>query len=286
MAQTDQRITRRSALLAGAASIAASAVSSTHAAASLNLVSSADRLRAFMLMRAALDDQLVIGFISGRYYGVVDDEIKPLYGVVSATFSRYRLRADGGYDGASYEVPFFTDLETGVALDHWRNPYTGQEVAVPFFAFPPAALIITPELEIVVPKKPPGLSMRNQVISTQIVDQDIWFTEVTTSSMTNPEASRPIRYSEIVTLHAATAELAIRSIKRVACQTNFTSVVSWRPWLQMGERPGHLMGNGVGGYGVSLDMLPPNWLAATAARRPDVLKDPAQPLANILASKV
>ena len=43
-------------------------------------------------MRGALDGQLVVGFVSGRYDGVVDSEMTPLYGVAGATISRYRAR--------------------------------------------------------------------------------------------------------------------------------------------------------------------------------------------------
>ena len=49
-----------------------------------------EALRRFIKMSGALDDRLVIGFVSGRYNGVVDSELTPLFGVFAATFSRYR----------------------------------------------------------------------------------------------------------------------------------------------------------------------------------------------------
>jgi hypothetical protein len=234
-----------------------------------------------MMMRGALDDRLVIGFISGRYYGVVDNEIKPLYGVVGATFARYRPRADGGYDGATYEIPFFTDLETGAALDKYRNPYTGETVDVVNSGYPPSAFTVTEALEIVSPKPFPGLVLRDRVINVQTSGADVWMTEETTSALTLPGAPKPVRYSEVTSLHALQADLLKPSAKSVPCQTAYTSVVSWRPWLKMGDHPGHLMGNGVGRYGMTMDELPANWRAATLSRRPDVLKDPKAALASL-----
>jgi hypothetical protein len=275
--------TRRALLAAGALGGVSLAGGLARAAApAVDLATPAGRLRTYMLMRGALDDRLVIGFISGRYYGVVDDEIRPLYGVVGATFGRYRARPGGGYDGASYEVPFFTDLETGLALERWRNPYTGEDVAVPRSAFPPAALVITPDLEIKVPRSPPGLVASDRVVSSFRSGPDIWMTEETTSAFTLPGAAKPVRYSELVNLHALHTDFQAPGQKRVPCQTTYTSVVSWRPWLKMGDRSGHLLGQGAGGYGVSFDQLPANWHAAAARWRPDVLGNPARALEGLL----
>jgi hypothetical protein len=84
-------------------------------------------------------------------------------------------------------------------------------------------------------------------------------------------------------MQARLSDLQAPDAKRVPCLTGYTSVVSWRPWLKMGDRPGHLMGQGAGRYGVSLESLPANWHAATAALRPDVLRDPSGPLRGLLA---
>jgi hypothetical protein len=232
-------------------------------------------------MRGALDGRLVIGFITGRYYGVIENDMKPLYGVVGATFSRYRRRPDGGYDVASYEIPYFTDLESGAALDKWANPYTGEIVDVPQTAMPPAKLVITPDLRIEFAKPAPGVTSDSRVVATQVAAPDVWMTEQTRVSAVIPGAPKPFRYGEIVTLHAQFAAFADPSTPRIQCQTAYTSVVSWRPWLKMADRPGHLLGNGAGRYGATLDQLPANWHAAVLKRRPDVLKDPGGPLAGL-----
>ncbi len=279
MTEASRPTATRRGVLAGAAS-AGFGVASVAAAqpAGLDLQSPQGRLKAYMQLRGALDGQLVIGFVSGRYYGVVDNEIKPLYGVVGATFARYRRRADGGYDAVSYEVPYFTDLDTGVALDKWANPYTGEVVDVPQTGLPPAKLVITPDLHINLAKGFPGMTTDNRVVSTQVAAPDVWITEETKASIVMAGAPKPFHYGEIVTLHALLSDFADPATPRIQCQTAYTSVVSWRPWLKMADRPGHLLGNGSGRYGATLDQMPPNWLEAVSKRRPDVLKDPGAPL--------
>jgi hypothetical protein len=275
--------TRRAMLAAGLAGGAGLCAPGAEAAPpALDLATPAGRLRAYMLMRGALDDRLVIGFVEGRYYGVVDAELTPLYGVFAATFARYRPRPGGGFDGASYEVAFFTDLATGAALDTFLNPYTGARVDVANAAFPPATLAIAEDLTITAPTGPPGVSLGDRVIAVQAQGGDVWMTEQVVGAYTPPGAAKAVRYSEITALHALASDLSAPGAKSVPCQTSYTSVVSWRPWLQMGDHPGHLLGNGVGRYGATLDTVPETWRRAAAQRRPDVLRDPAGPLAGLL----
>jgi hypothetical protein len=267
--------TRRTILASGLLGGAALAAGPSQAAPALDLDTPAGRFKAYMLMRGALDGQLVIGFVSGRYYGIVESELKPLYGLAAATFSRYRQRPDGAYDGVGYELAFFTDLETGEALDEFHNPYTGEVVSVPVTMQAPSDLIIKPSLEIEIPKAPPGYSGYDRVVSTYTSGEDIWFTEESVANLMFPGATKPFHYNEVLSIHATRAQFQKPGVMHVRATTGYSSVVTWRPWLKMGDRPGHLMGTGAGRYGATIDELPANWRAAAAKHRPDILANPA-----------
>jgi hypothetical protein len=99
--------------------------------------------------------------------------------------------------------------------------------------------------------------------------------------MTFPGATKAFRYSESNTFHAKRHDLEKPGATRVTSEVSFTNVCSWRPWLEMGDRPGHLTATGIGRQNATMDSIHPAWLEATAAKRPEVLKDPAailQPL--------
>jgi hypothetical protein len=278
--------TRRTLLALGGATLGGAALAGGSAASAatgaLDFADPKQRLRAYMLMHGALDDRLVVGCITGRYYGVVDNEVKPLYGLLGVTFARYRAAPGGGYNGASYEIPYFTDLNTGEVIDQYLNPYTGQTVAVAHGGFPPARTVISADLKTSVPKPIPGLTIDNTVLPADVIGDDVWITEETFSALQIPGRLKPVRYSELVTMHAKTPDLADPSAKRVPCQTSYTSIVSWRPWLKMGDHPGHLIGYGVGRYGVTMEDLPASWRRAVQARLPESLKNPGAPLAALL----
>jgi hypothetical protein len=279
---TVPELSRRSllALSAGAALAAGGATSA--AGAGLDLATPAGRLRAYMLMRGALDDRLVIGCLTARYYGVVETEVTPVFGVVSATFARFRPAVGGGYEGASLEVPFFTDLETGKVMDSWKNPYTGENVSVPKMAFPPARIAIAPDMTLSVPNPPPGFTLDHKVLASPGIGDDVWIVEQTITAMQIPRATKSQHYTEIVTLHARSSDLMEPDAKRVRCETAYDSISSWRSWMEMADHPGHLSGIGFGRYGAAIDELPPAWLDVVRAEKPDLLKDPGAALAPLM----
>ena len=122
-----------------------------------------------------------------------------------------------------------------------------------------------------------GLRLDDRVLSPVVSGPDVWMSEETTSALTLPGAPKPIRYSELVTLHALRADLEAPGARRVPCQTAFTSVVSWRPWLKMGDRPGHLIGDGVGRYGAAMTSCPPPGHGPWRATAPRCSRTPARP---------
>ncbi len=263
----------------------AAATAPAQAAAALALDAPGAKLRAFMLMRGALDERLVIGTATGCYYGVVDAEVTPLFNFVAATFARYRRSADGaGYEGASYEVPFFTDLATGTLLEHWKNPYTGETVSVPNLGGPATRITFTPDLRMTFPQPPPGLSLTHVVTPPVVRGDDVWLVEQSFATFHIPNLPVALHFTEINTLHAATSDLASPAAKRVPCLTGYQGIGGWRPWMNMGMRPGNLTANGFGRYGVTMQGIVPGWHEIAAAHRPDVLKDPGAPLTKLLSA--
>ncbi len=225
-------------------------------------------------MRGALDDRLVIGFLSGRYNGVVDGELTPLFGLYAATFSRYRPKG-AGYEVVGFEQAYFTDLASGQVLDRWKNPYTGETVEPPVTSSPPAKVFIGPDLQIHGEREPPpNVKLYMAASRPEVLGDEIVFVEQLYASRAAEGEAPPFGYNENTTLRAKLADVDRADLKTVPCQTSFNAVVSWRPWLKMGGRPGCMAAFGYGRYGASIDTLPKPWLEATARLRPELLTHP------------
>jgi hypothetical protein len=236
-------------------------------------------LRRFVKMRGALDERLVIGSVTGRYVGVVDGQVTPLFGVVSAVFSLYRRRGDG-FEVASLEQAYYTDLQSGAVLDHWKNPYTGEAVAVPVYSEAPGLVFVGPDLVFHTPTQPgPGVHVAHTARGPETGGDDIVFVEQVSVTVDGAKGGVPFTYRDNTVLRAPASAVDRPDKDCTPCQTTFDAVVSWRPWLNMGARPGRMEALGYGGFGVSPASLPAAWVKATERARPSLLSHPERVVA-------
>ncbi len=275
-------ITRRHTLglLAGfgASSVAGPALAA-NPVARVSITNPQDRMRTFMLMRGALDDRLVMHWLQGRYYGLVDGEVTPLFGLLSAQFSRFRSDGEGGYFNVRAEASFITNSDTGQSIREIRNPYTGATMTAPARNYPPSSPHIRADLKFDIVQQP-GATLRHEVEGIFANGSDVWISEISTAKTPVPNA-KPSLYNEMLSYHARAADLQRRGAKRVPCNISFTNTVSWRSWMNMGDHPGHLLVVGAGRYVDSMDELPPAWLRAARAAELALVQDPLAVLAPV-----
>lgn len=233
-----------------------------------------ERLRQYIRMRGAVDAGLVITSLSGMHLGVVDSQIRPLYGLIAVTFSRYRPLADGRYEAVSQECAFFTDLATGGVIDSFLNPYTGETVKVTHTRTRPARLIFNLDLSFTLVPKVEGFEIVHQVRSPVVIGDVFTMIEESTLKTSGAAPGRSFGYSEVNTMQVKLADLSASPQVPLRVQTAYTAVTSWRPWLMMGERQGHLLATGAGVLGLRMEELPAAWVQAAEVRHPDLVRNP------------
>ncbi len=233
-----------------------------------------------MRLRGLCRGRLAIGCLVGQYGGVVDGAVTKLFGVVSATFARYR-RVGPEYEVVGSELAFFTDLVTGEALDLWTNPYTAESIQVPIARLPPMTMRIGTDLQFRSDTpKVPGLQFSQAVEQPMALTGEIAFVERVTAVRDGTASLPPFYYSDSTIMRVRTNDVPLDESVSVNCLTSFQSVVSWRPWMKMGARPGSMVGFGIGRYGATIHDLPAAWIRATQKFFPDVLTDPGLMLAG------
>jgi len=238
----------------------------------------AKALPRFIKMRGALDDRLVIGAVTGQYNGVVGGQSIPLFGLVSAVFSRYRPNPDG-YEVVEFEQAYYTDLHSGQVLTRWKNPYTNEVVAVPVYQERPARSLVTPNLQFrSVIALPSSVQVSHFVYPPRMDGADIVFDESVFVETKAAPGKLAFRYVDQTILRAPLSWVDRRDTKTTGSKTQFAATCSWRPWLNMGARSGHMTASGQGGFGLSVASLPAAWREATARVRPDLLQNPASAL--------
>ncbi|MEE8308487.1 MAG: DUF1838 family protein, partial [Gammaproteobacteria bacterium] len=145
----------------------------------LDLKQSSDFLTAIIKMRGSTAPKLSMGFVIGSYYGIVDDQATPLFGVLAGTFSLYEQIDAATYRARALEVAYFTDIDTGELLETWDNPYTGETVSVPQTRMGPSTTLVRANgLEV---KRASGeavnMQLNHRFRPAVTVGDQVWVTE-------------------------------------------------------------------------------------------------------------
>lgn len=261
-------------------------------AAELDAADPASVLRTVSRMRGSLDDgRIAMGWLKGQRFGVVDGEITPLMGMVTGTFARYSTLPDGLIQTHSFELAFYTDFNTGEVLEELTIPYTGKTVKVPRLLLGPAKGVTRPVFHEVVEMggdeetldedsesamRPSG-STRFERWMGPVTNKDghVWITQTSSAGLTPADPSAPkVVYSESVTSMGSDKDV-MSDMPSIPATLSYTGITTWRPWMQMGDHPGHTTSSGIGGKAFDIDDLPDDYRAMSEKYYPEAFGDPA-----------
>ncbi len=252
---------------------------SVHAKGSLglNLDDPVDRLTALVKLRASLDGGTVMWWMKGVRYGVVDNVIKPLFGMLVGSFQRIRqVEGVDGFELNMLELSYFTDLETGAVLDTFRNPYNGNMCDVPEQRLGPFPVQMTPT-GVVLPKVPAfgDVELTTRVGPAMINGDDVWIRD---DSSVKVDSDHPMMgkhtYNELVTYHGRLSEINDPEVSSASALINFQSVTSWREWLRAEDVGGHTTARATGKKIYRVEDFPAEYQAAARERHGDIFADP------------
>ena len=284
-------VSRRSIMAAGltAAILGCSKTEEAAAAAQFNADDPVSVLRTVFRMRGSEDGRIAMGWLKARRYGVVDAEVTPLFGMVTGTFGRHQVLEDGSIVNTSFELAFYTDLDSGEVLDSVTIPYTGKTVEVPRLLLGPSKSTSRPvfheltessnraeQTDSETAMRPVGSTRFERWLGPVTIKEDnVWITQASSAVLrpADPNADKVV-YSESVTSKADYTDVINPDLLTIPSTLSYTGITSWRPWMQMGNHPGHTTSHGLGGKAFDLDGLPDDYRAMAERYYPDALADP------------
>jgi hypothetical protein len=236
-----------------------------------------DRLTALAKLRGSTDERLVVGWVIGTRYAVIEHKATPMYGILAATFSQYKKINDEAYGARALEVAYFTDLENGRLLETWKNPFSGVTVEIPQTRMGPSSLILTAEgLRVDIPQgEAAGMQLNHRFRAPVVHGDHVWVTEEINVAGTPPHAgAKPFVYNEMSTYHALKSHLDDPERANVPVSVDFHGLVTFRPWMGFGDIPGHTTARAAGRRAERIEDLPGYYLELTERYHADVLNDP------------
>lgn len=271
-------ISRRAAIGLGAAAVA-SAVTSTAAAASLDVGRPEDAWQIHRKLQFRTDSGLVFWWIRGPSFGQVGAELTPLYEMNFGVVQRVQQRADGGFDVTSLEMAFRTDLDTGRPLQSLHNPYTGESVPIEFTPVGPTRVSYSRDNVPSVPSELGGSKLQFEAIHSKpfIVGDTVYYRHRARTRVVTPGAADRI-INDLSTLSGPARQALDPRVTWVDAKLQSSDVTGWPRWMKMGDRPGGATLRGVGGKVRRFDDMPRDWLALLREARPDIAADPVAAL--------
>lgn len=229
-----------------------------------------NNVRALVRVMASLDEEDVPWWYDGTIYGVVGDEQpRPLLLFEGMElYYMYRL-GDGQYELTGNTLTFFRDVETGKMIDSLVNPYTGTRVGIQpavqgggrgrGFNISVDGVRFTPAIEQIPP--------RPLLLDWTFCRDMVWLHNHT-AYPPGMQAPRMQRQSMFVPL----AEFSDPVVRRLPTTFSSTVFMPWLRWMEMGERPGHLVWHASGAKLRSLDDLPAEYRQRAERDHPEYLR--------------
>lgn len=274
-------ISRRDMLLGGTAVLAGISLASCvdrPAAASLNLDLNDpwDRLTALAKLRGSIDGTTVMWWMKGVRFGVVDEIVTPLFGMLIGSFQTMQPVEGEGYMLNMLELSYFTDLETGAVLDTFVNPYNGKLCEVPEQRLGPYPVMLKTD-GVVLPDIPAfgDIDLTTRVGPAIVHGDDVWIRDDSTVKV---DSDHPMMgkhtYNELVTYRGKLSDINNPDLPSAPAEIMFQSVTSWRAWYQADDVDGHTTARANGTKIYNLEDFPPEYLAAARERHPEIIADP------------
>jgi len=271
---TDYALTRRR--MVGAMLAVTGLPRGLSAADTLNLDDPWDRLTALVKLRASLDGSMVMWWMKGVRFGVVDDVVKPMFGMLIGSFQKMQQVPGKGFEMNMLELSYFTDLKTGKVLDTFVNPYNGKLCEVPEQRLGPYPVLLTPD-GVVLPEIPAfgDIELSTRVGPAIVNGDDVWIRDDSTVKV---DSDHPMMgkhtYNELVTYRGSLADLNNPDLPSAPAEIMFQSVTSWRKWLRADDVGGHTTARATGTKITRLQDFPPAYLAAAQERHAEIIADP------------
>jgi hypothetical protein len=244
-----------------------------------------ETLQAWIRLAGARDDRLVIWWMDGVRYGVVDSRAEALYGMKVGIFQQYFEQPDGFWKLAMFELTYYTDLASGKLLETWQNPYTGATNNVRHVRLGPEIRHATINGQLADPDDKAVQSMLKDYRTTlgpALISGDrLWIPTSVEARIAFPKPTAPdIRLSIYTTAMGSLADAENPDLISAPCTFAFQNVLKWEPWMQMGDHRGSMMSRAAGRKLEDMNELPADYLQMAREVHPWLIRDPLETLAE------
>jgi hypothetical protein len=264
--ENKNRISRRAALV-GATSLSATALAGASSApraarAELDLADPKSRARIRAKVSGSIATETVYTFCKLHLYLWLNDgNLLPMVTMSNLNVATWSPLASGNYLGKVHEVGVYTKFDSDDLIETWTNPVTGESREVWQFIGGPLSVEIGPDgivtgADATLKPKPMQIEQLGDMVL--VPSQSAFsFPNPFSPAQWPKEAGGPKFYWD--SHYVFGAKLAdVLNPRTTSCPSfvQFQNLVSFHPWIGMGQKPGRTYGKAYGAKIKSIDQLP------------------------------
>lgn len=257
--------------IAGIGLAAAGALSAkTHSRGTFDPRSEKDLMTALAKLRGSTEKELVIWWLDGTLYGVVDLVPTPLWHMETISFSSWEATGEAEYLMVHRELSLKKDPATGELVEQLTNPYTGELLEVEHKPFVPAPLLLTADTARLPADAPVKPEFTHRLQTPSIIGDDFWLGEDMYAVLPAFQPGmKPWRANDITTWHGSLNQVTDPDVAWADATMVYQGMYNWRPWLKMGDIDGHHFARMAGRKLRSIEEIPDSYLTAVAKVDPE-----------------
>jgi hypothetical protein len=228
---------------------------------------------AFRKLAWSMDEALTFHWLHGTRYGVQGSLLTGFWEMHVGTWFRARDLPDGRYEVRSAGANFYSLPGEKQLLEHFRNPYTGETVDIPY---------APPRLTVAVYDRHGGAPIADAPGAPAPRKADAWVDggevrvrgDLTMHTEPVGPGKRSFTVQDMSTWIGSVTDVMNPEVRNPPAQHMFNDVLDFPPYLKMGNEPGTYFSRCYGHKVYRYEDMPAVWRTLFEGRFPDVAKNP------------
>ena len=200
------------------------------------------------------------GFLKFHIFGYAGDgNLIPFFTMNNYIVQKWKPAEGGAFELQHYEAAYYSKFDTTEPMEEWENPLTGETVKIPPFVLGPVPRAYSPDMSktaATFAPDPLNITMIGDRVFIPTLSR-LQLPNALSAEEWGPYSNGPITYWDSMLVYSADAEDVFDDTKtNVGAEMHMQNLVSWSPFLKLGQSPGRTMVRAYGQHISGYDALP------------------------------
>ena len=204
-----------------------------------------------------------------------DGNLIPFFTMNNYIVQKWKPTEDSGYELQHFEVAYYSKFDSDEPIETWENPLTGEVLEIPPFVLGPVYRSYEPEMS-----DNPASFAPDPLNITMIGDRvyiptlsKFKFPNALAGEEWGPYSTGATTYWDSMLVYSADVQEVFDDSKtHVSADIHMQNLVSWAPFLKLGQSPGRTMVRAYGQHISGYDALPKNIRANLEKYTPEIFE--------------